>query len=95
MANATIELAVKGADIDMVRQTVQFMAQRLMEFDVEGCCGAGCDEKSPERVHSRNGYRERAWDTRAGSLVLKIPRLRSGAYFPDSLEPRGAPQRKR
>jgi transposase-like protein len=67
---------------------VQFMAQRLMELDVEARCGAGYDEKSPERINSRNGYRERAWDTRAGSLALKIPKLRSGAYFPEFLEPR-------
>jgi putative transposase len=44
------------------------MAERLMELDVEGRCGAGYDEKSPERVNSRNGYRERTWDTRAGSV---------------------------
>ena len=82
MTNATIaltELAEKGADIDVLRQMVQFMAQRLMELDVEARCGAGYDEKSPERINSRNGYRERAWDTRAGSLALKIPKLRSGA----------------
>jgi transposase-like protein len=85
MTNATIaltELAEKGADIDVLRQMVQFMAQRLMELDVEARCGAGYDEKNPERINSRNGYRERAWDTRAGSLALKIPKLRSGAYFP-------------
>jgi putative transposase len=78
MTNATIaltELAEKGADIDVLRQMVQFMAQRLMELDVEARCGAGYDEKSPERINSRNGYRERAWDTRAGSLALKIPKL--------------------
>ena len=53
---------------------VQFMAQRLMELDVEGRCGAGYDEKSAERLNSRNGYRERSWDTRAGSVELKIPK---------------------
>jgi putative transposase len=91
MTNATIaltELAEKGADIDVLRQMVQFMAQRLMELDVEARCGAGYDQKSPERLNSRNGYRERAWDTRAGSLSLKIPKLRSGTYFPEFLEPR-------
>jgi putative transposase len=64
------------------------MAQRLMELDVEGRCGAGYDEKSAERVNSRNGYRERTWDTRAGSVELKIPKLRQGSYFPEFLEPR-------
>jgi len=85
---ALTELAQKGADIDVLRQMVQFMAQRLMELDVEGRCGAGYDEKSAERLNSRNGYRERSWDTRAGSVELKIPKLRQGSYFPEFLEPR-------
>ena len=85
---ALTELAEKGADIDVLRQMVQFMAQRLMELDVEARCGAGYDEKNPERLNSRNGYRDRAWDTRAGSVELKIPKLRQGSYFPDFLEPR-------
>ena len=85
---ALTELAEKGADVDVLRQMVQFMAQRLMELDVEGRCGAGYDEKTPERINSRNGYRERTWDTRAGSVELKIPKLRQGSYFPEFLEPR-------
>jgi putative transposase len=92
MTTATIalaELAEKGADIDVLRQMVQFMAQRLMEIDVEGRCGAGYDEKAPAaRLNSRNGYRDRLWETRAGSVELKIPRLRRGTYFPEFLEPR-------
>ena len=91
MTNATIaltELAEKGADVDVLRQMVQFMAQRLMEIDVEGRCGAGYDEKSAARLNSRNGYRDRTWDTRAGSVELKIPKLRQGSYFPEFLEPR-------
>ena len=63
MTNPTMalaDLAEKGADIDVLRQMVQFMAQRLMEIDVDGRCGAGYDEKSPERLNSRNGYPERA-----------------------------------
>ena len=86
---ALAELAEKGADIDVLRQMVQFMAQRLMELDVEGRCGAGYDEKAPAaRLNSRNGYRDRLWETRAGSVELKIPRLRRGSYFPEFLEPR-------
>ena len=86
---ALAELAEKGADIDVLRQMVQFMAQRLMELDVEARCGAGYDEKAPAaRLNSRNGYRERSWDTRAGTVELKIPRLRRGSYFPEFLEPR-------
>ena len=85
---ALAELAEKGADVDVLRQMVQFMAQRLMEIDVEGRCGAGYDEKSAERTNSRNGYRDRTWETRAGSVELKIPKLRQGSYFPEFLEPR-------
>ena len=85
---ALAELAEKGADVDVLRQMVQFMAQRLMELDVEARCGADYDEKNPERLNSRNGYRERAWDTRAGSVELKIPKLHCGTYFPEFLEPR-------
>ena len=62
MTTATIalaELAEKGSDIDVLRQMVQFMAQRLMDMDIEGRCGAGYDEKNTERLNSRNGYRER------------------------------------
>jgi putative transposase len=59
-----------------------------MEIDVEARCGAGYDEKSAERINSRNGYRDRTWDTRAGSVELKIPKLRQGSYFPEFLEPR-------
>ena len=53
----------------MLRQMVQFMAQRLMELDVEGRCGAGYDEKNTQRINSRNGYRERTWDTRLNASV--------------------------
>ena len=86
---ALAELAEKGADVDVLRQMVQFMAQRLMELDVEARCGAGYDEKAPAaRLNSRNGYRDRSWDTRAGTVELKIPKLRRGSYFPEFLEPR-------
>jgi putative transposase len=91
MTNATMalaDLAEKGPDVDMLRQMVQFMAQRMMDFDVETLCGAGYDEKSAERLNSRNGVRERAWETRAGRIELKIPKLRQGSYFPGFLEPR-------
>ena len=96
MTNATValaELADKGADVDVLRQMVQFMAQRLMDMDVESLCGAGYDEKSAERLNSRNGYRERAWETRAGAVELKIPKLRQGSYFPGFLEPRRTAER--
>ena len=85
---ALTELAEKGPDVDVLRQMIQFVAQRLMELDVETLCGAGYDVKSAERANSRNGYRDRLWDTRAGGIELKIPKLRSGSYFPPFLEPR-------
>jgi len=72
----------------MLRQMVQFMAQRLMDMDVESLCGAAYDEKSAERLNSRNGFRDRSWETRTGTVALKIPKLRQGSYFPGFLEPR-------
>ena len=85
---ALTELVEKGADADLLKQMIQFVAQRMMEFDVEGLCGAGFDVKSPDRTNSRNGYRDRLWQTRAGDVDLKIPKLRQGSYFPPFLEPR-------
>src|SRR3954468_11772848 len=85
---ALTELAAKGADADFVKQTLQFALQRLMEMDVEALCKAAYGERSEERINSRNGYRDRAWETRAGTVGLKIPKLRSGSYFPGFLEPR-------
>lgn len=82
------ELLEKGADVDLLRQMIQFVAQRMMELDVEGLCGAGYDIKSVERINSRNGYRDRLWQTRTGDVDLRIPKLRAGSYFPGFLEPR-------
>ena len=67
---------------------IGFAAQRLMELEVEGLTGAAFGQKSPERLAQRNGYRERGWETRAGTVELRIPRLRKGSYFPGFLEPR-------
>jgi putative transposase len=67
---------------------IQYVTQRMMDMDVESLCAAGYAERSPERLNSRNGYRERLWETRAGSVDLKIPKLRKGSYFPGFLEPR-------
>jgi putative transposase len=85
---ALADLVEKGADSDLLRDMIQYVAQRLMELDTEGLCAAGYGERSPERANSRNGYRERLWETRAGSVDLKIPKLRKGSYFPGFLEPR-------
>ena len=85
---ALAELAEKGADADFLREMIQYVAQRLMEMDVETLCGAAYGERSAERANSRNGYRERIWETRAGAVDLKLPKLRTGSYFPGFLEPR-------
>jgi len=85
---ALAELAEKGAEPDLLREMIQYVAQRMMEMDTEGLCAAAYAERSPERLNSRNGYRDRLWETRAGSVDLKIPKLRKGSYFPGFLEPR-------
>jgi putative transposase len=81
-------LLEKGSDASFLRDTISFAAQRLMELETETLCGAGHGERSPERVNQRNGYRERDWQTRAGTVELRIPKLRKGSYFPAFLEPR-------
>jgi transposase-like protein len=81
-------LLEKSADADLLREMVGFAAQRLMELEVESLTGAAHGERSPDRVNHRNGYRERDWQTRAGNVELRIPKLRKGSYFPAFLEPR-------
>jgi putative transposase len=81
-------LIEKSPDADLLREMIGFAAQRLMELEVEGVTGAGYGEKSPDRLAQRNGYRDRTWETRAGAVELRIPKLRKGCYFPGFLEPR-------
>jgi putative transposase len=74
---------------DLLRAMVKEMAERVMSADADAVCGAGYGERSLERVNRRNGYRERPWDTRVGSIELAVPKLREGSYFPDwLLQPR-------
>ena len=81
-------LLEKSSDAELLREMVGFAAQRLMELEVEGLTGAAHGERSPERINHRNGYRERDWETRAGTVELRIPKLRRSSYFPGFLEPR-------
>ena len=82
------ELLEKAGADEFVREMIGFVAQRLMELDVDNRCGAGHGERTDARTNSRNGFRDRQWDTRAGSVALRIPKLRAGSYFPPFLEPR-------
>ena len=80
---------LEQASPDLLRAMVQDFAEALMGAEADALCGAPYGKRSSERVNIRNGYRERAWDTRAGTIELAIPKLRAGSYFPDwLLQPR-------
>ncbi len=82
------ELIAKSEDGDFLRDLIRDAAERLMDIEVSALCGAAHGQRTPLRENQRNGYRERRWDTRAGSIGLNIPKLRKGSYFPAFLEPR-------
>jgi transposase-like protein len=81
-------LQEQASDADFLRDIIGFAAERMMALEVEALTGADYRARNPERSNSRNGYRERSWETRAGTVPLQIPKLRKGSYFPTFLEPR-------
>src|SRR5436190_19699908 len=87
------EDTLESASPDLLREMIRGFAQRMMDAEVEGICGAGYGEVTPDRVNSRNGYRRREWDTRAGTVELAVPKLRRGTYFPSFLEHRRRAER--
>jgi transposase-like protein len=86
-------LCEKTSDADLLNEMIGFAANRLMALETEALCNAGRHERSGERTNYRNGYRPRSWETRAGAVELKIPKLRKGSYFPVFLEHRRTSER--
>jgi putative transposase len=80
-------------DADFLKEGVRVLSQALMEMEVQEHVGAARHERSPGRTGQRNGYRERSWDTRVGTMELKVPRVRDSSYFPSLLEPRRKAER--
>ncbi len=80
-------------DVDFLREALAMLVRAIMEAEVTEKTGAGYGECSPERVTQRNGYRTRPWDTRVGTLELRIPKVREGSYYPSLLEPRRRSER--
>src|SRR5260370_6041839 len=79
------EDTLESASPDLLRDMIWGFAQRMMDAEVGQLCGAGYGEVSPDRVNSRNGYRRRDWDTRAGTIEVAVPKLRQGTYYPEWL----------
>jgi putative transposase len=83
----------KASDVELLSHMLGFVAEQLMSLDVEALCNASRHERTGDRANYRNGYRERSWETRAGTVDLKVPKLRKGSYFPEFLEPRRAAEK--
>src|SRR3990172_9464159 len=91
---AWVRKQVEQADTDLLREMVKLFCEGGMGEEVDAICGASYGERSDERTNRRNGYRTRAWDTRAGTIALAVPKLREGSYFPDwLLDPRRRAER--
>jgi len=82
---AWLRKQVEAADKDLLREMVKGMLETLMSSEVDAVCGAPYHTPSSERINHRNGYRERRWDTRVGTIDIAIPRVRKGSYFPEWL----------
>ena len=90
----TLRKVITEGDADFLREGVRVLAQAVMEAEVTQLTGVPRGERDPERrLTHRNGYRDRRWDTRVGTLGLSIPRIRDGSYFPSLLEPRRRAER--
>jgi putative transposase len=81
-------LVEKTSDADILNEMIGFAANRLMAIEADALCNAGRHERTADRINYRNGYRDRTWETRAGTVELQIPKLRKGSYFPVFLEHR-------
>ena len=93
VSGAQFEQTLASASPDVLREMIREFTQRMMDAEVEVRCNAGYGEVTTQRVNSRNGYRPREWDTRAGTIELAIPKLRAGSYFPSFLERRRRAER--
>ena len=80
-----LEEQLAQASPDLLRELLGTFINTLLSAEADSVCGAGYGERTPERVNSRNGYRHRDFDTRAGTLDVAIPKLRTGSYFPEWL----------
>jgi len=90
----TLRKATESGDVDILREGVRILAQEVTEAEVSGLTGLPRGERDPEhRLIRRNGYRDRRWDTRVGTIDLAIPRVRDGSYLPSLLEPRRRAER--
>src|ERR687884_2370092 len=87
-AEEVVGYLLEGEGLDFLHESLRWMVEQLMEVEVSELIGAEHGERTPDRATHRNGYRPRRWDTRAGELELRIPKLRQGSYFPSFLEPR-------
>jgi putative transposase len=87
-ADEVVAKLMSDEHADLVRESLRWMVEQLMEVEVSELIGAARGERTEDRATHRNGYRPRRWDTRAGEIELQIPKLRRGSYFPSFLEPR-------